>query len=351
MEEVVCPLCPPESGARPYHEEGGWAAVQCAGCGLVYVTPRPTEAELKRLYEGQDTHVDVAGQMRKRHRKCAEARASLRTLERHGAIGRGVRLLEIGCGAGWFLAEARARGLDATGVDVNRHFVRFASEELGVRAIEGTLDALPPGETFDVIFHRNVLSHLAYPVEAFARMGERLRPGGLMVFETGNVAELPGSTWAGTEALALPDHLFHFGEATIRALLERTGFSCVEVRRCAVLDALPPIWRLRRALACRRPRKNATSGRRPPRVDDEALAAMRAPPARPFVLGLASLGRSFAEAAGRALARPRVRCSLVVVAKRLERVERAPRAERLAEGERPAEGAPTVSTVSAREGR
>src|SRR5207237_8068263 len=92
-----------------------------------------------------------------------------------------------------------------------------------------------PRTSLDIVYHRNVRSLLAYPIEAYGRMRELLRPGGLMVFQTGNVAELPGERWAGTSDLDLPDHLFHYGEATIRLLLSRTGFDVVDIKRYALV--------------------------------------------------------------------------------------------------------------------
>ena len=310
MQTIGCPLCPEGTPGRPYHREAGYEAMQCVGCGLVYVTPRPSEDEMKRLYEGQDTHIDLGAQIAKRHRKIAEAHAALEVLAPHAQGG---RLLEIGVGAGYFLDEARRRGFEVTGLDINAHFVRFARDALGLAVIEGTLGtAKLPNGAFDVLFHRNVLSHLAYPVTEIARMAELLRPGGIMLFETGNVAELPGETWRGTDALALPDHLFHFSEATLRQLLDRTGFECVEVRRLAVLDALPPIWALRRALA----RPGASSG-----APGRARAPFEppfAPPARlPLATALARAHRRLTNAAGQLLGSHGRRCSLVVVARRL----------------------------------
>jgi SAM-dependent methyltransferase len=311
MESIDCPLCPDRPAHSPYHEESGYAAVQCSHCGLVYVTPRPTELELKRLYEGQDTHIDLAAQVRKRHRKVAEANAALGVIA--GERSAPGKLLEIGVGAGYFLAEARRAGWDAVGLDLNAHFVRFAREALGAHVVEGTLRAAPFADgSFDVVFHRNVLSHLAFPVAELGRMGELLRPGGLMVFETGNVAELPGSTFRGTQALALPDHLFHFSEATLRVLLQRSGFECVSVTRVAVLDQLGPLLAIRRSLL---------SAKQTSHVADRADARQVrlpsvAPPRRPLFALAAEAHRALTTQLGRALAAPGRRCSLIVVARR-----------------------------------
>lgn len=268
MESIHCIFCG-DAGTRPYHDENGYQAVSCVRCGLVFVTPRPSEAEMKQLYEGQETKIDLGRQIRKIEAATQEARSALRLIRRHAPSG---RILEIGCAAGWFLREAARQGYQATGVDITRQLVAFARDVIGVDAREGTLTSVPfdPG-SFDVVYHRNVLSHLAYPLESFRRMRELLRPGGLVVFQTGNVAELPGERWAGTDELDLPDHLFHFGEPTIRLLLDRTGFDTLEVHRYALVAHDP--WL--RALA-RRGRPSAPG----PRASSPTPAAPFEPPAQ-----------------------------------------------------------------------
>lgn len=267
METIQCVFCG-DVGTHPYHTENGYQAVACAGCGLVFVTPRPTEAEMKHLYEGQETKIDLGHQIRKIEAVTLEARRALHLIRRYVPGG---RLLEIGSAAGYFLREAERQGFKATGIDITRQFVEFARDVQGLDAREGTLMKLPldPG-SFDAIYHRNVLSHLAYPIEEFSRMRELLKPGGLMLFQTGNVAELPGARWAGTSELDLPDHLFHYGEPQIRLLLERTGFEPIEVHRYALVVHDPWI----RALVHRA--KTALARRRGEGGDD------RKPPPQPF---------------------------------------------------------------------
>jgi len=236
VEAVSCIFCGDEAGgrSRPYHEENGYQAVSCEGCGLVFVTPRPTEAEMKRLYEGQETKVDLGLQIRNVERARYEARRALELVGRFAPHGGG--LLEIGSAAGYFLNEAKRAGYRPKGIDITGPFVTFAREVLGLEVFEGTLATAPfPPKSFDIVYHRNVLSHLAYPMEAFQKMHELLRPGGLLVYQTGNVAELPGEHWAGTNELDLPDHLYHFGEKHLRMLNERTGFETLEVKRYTLL--------------------------------------------------------------------------------------------------------------------
>src|SRR5262249_39122256 len=43
VENVGCPLCAPGTAALPYHAERGHHALQCVACGLVYMSPRPSD--------------------------------------------------------------------------------------------------------------------------------------------------------------------------------------------------------------------------------------------------------------------------------------------------------------------
>ena len=232
VETVSCIFCG-DVGTRPYHAENNYQAVSCNGCGLVFVTPRPSEAEMKKLYEGQETKVDLALQIQSVERATLEARRALELIAKFVPSG---DLLEIGSAAGYLLREAKAYGYSPVGIDITGPFVQFGRDVLGVDVREGTLGSveLPP-KSFDVAYHRNVLSHLAYPLEAFRTMRELLRPRGWMVYQTGNVAELPGEFWAGTNELDLPDHLYHFGEKQIRMLNDRAGFETVDLRRYSLL--------------------------------------------------------------------------------------------------------------------
>jgi SAM-dependent methyltransferase len=241
LEEVHCIFCGP-GPTSPYHTENGFAAVRCGGCGLVFVTPRPTEASMKHLYEGQETKIDLARQIANVEHTMAEARRSLALIQEYKTRG---DVLELGCAAGYFLREARRLGFGTTGIELTHQFALFAREVLGLDVREGSLLGLPlPAHSFDVVYHRNVLSHLGHPVASFERIHDLLRPDGLMVFQTGNVAELPGEHWRGTAELDLPDHLYHYGESTLRLLLTRTGFEVLRVERYPLLAHEPWIRRL-----------------------------------------------------------------------------------------------------------
>ena len=261
---------------------------------------------MKRLYDGQDTHIDVDDHLHGRDKKTVQAAWCLRHIERFYK-GRG-RLLEIGSAAGYFLSEARRRGFVVQGLDITGDFCAYAEHVLDVPTHEGTLrDAPFEDMSFDVIYHRNVLSHLAHPRDEFSRMSNLLVSGGFLVFETGNVAELPPER-AGE--LELPDHLHHFSEATIRRLLDQVGLEVIDVARYTLVDRLRPIEWFESWLKARRRQAGGRNVGRAPTVPTELPSS-----SIKKCVG-AMLSQVIRYEVGRVLPSRGLRCTLVIVARR-----------------------------------
>jgi SAM-dependent methyltransferase len=73
---------------------------------------------------------------------------------------RGVRLLDVGCGAGVMTAHLRRYG-DVTGLDFSHATIDAARRLVpGATFHAGTLDSLPRGEVYDVITMFDVLEHI-----------------------------------------------------------------------------------------------------------------------------------------------------------------------------------------------
>jgi SAM-dependent methyltransferase len=158
------------------------------------------------------------------------------TLIKIGKYKNSGNLLELGPGGGFFLLEARKLGYEPFAVELNPIESRWINEKLqipceNIALHEGSFS----GRKFDIIYHRDVLSHLPDPIQAFREMNMRLNDGGLLVFETGNIADVREKYYKYFAQFSYPDHLFFFGEKSLQLLLEKTGFQCVHVYREAIL--------------------------------------------------------------------------------------------------------------------
>jgi tRNA (mo5U34)-methyltransferase len=106
----------------------------------------------------------------------------------------GKAVLDIGCNAGFYAFEMQRRGASRVlGVDHDERYLqqaRLARRQLGLgprhvefRRLEAyDLDRL--GERFDLVLFMGVFYHLRHPLYALEKVVQRLRPGGLLLFQT-----------------------------------------------------------------------------------------------------------------------------------------------------------------------
>lgn len=144
----------------------------------------------------------------------------------------GQRLLDVACGEGFLLAEARARDLSATGTDLARAALRWARERAGPVVLAAG-EALPfADESFDLVTCLGSLEHFVDPDEGARELARVSRRDGRLLIVVPNrrfVGWLPLSVWRGgrgTEQREVAEMLLDRREWT--ALLENAGIDVVE---------------------------------------------------------------------------------------------------------------------------
>jgi 2-polyprenyl-3-methyl-5-hydroxy-6-metoxy-1,4-benzoquinol methylase len=154
--------------------------------------------------------------------------------------GRAGRLLDMGCGLGFFVQSAsRVNGWEAYGCEISPVAVRYARQKLGLANVFcGRLDEVGlPAHSFDIVTMWDVLDHIRYPDPLLQRCQTLLRDGGICVIRTPNVVvQLPRARikklLRGMSSeltyLQARHHLHHYSKSTIKKLLERNAFSAIE---------------------------------------------------------------------------------------------------------------------------
>jgi len=132
--------------------------VKCVQCGLVYLNPQPVDEEIRQLYSD-----DYFIQWYSSEEKREFSKKFFHTLFAHNQLmtnGRG-RLLDVGCGMGFFLEVAREWSWDVKGVEISPYASEHCREKMGLDVHTGTLESAEyeSGE-FDVITAFDVLEHL-----------------------------------------------------------------------------------------------------------------------------------------------------------------------------------------------
>lgn len=171
-----CPYCLEQ--AKPDITVGGHRFFACPCCLLVFRDGLdvPEKAVSERRYYENDYFRELAWDQLEGYRDCL-FREALDRIE--GQTGRG-RLLDVGCGCGFFLREALARGWEAKGIDPSRESIDYLQATLGDVGVPGTLDDFQPCERYDVITMINVLDHLIDPWKGVIKAAALLKTGGLI---------------------------------------------------------------------------------------------------------------------------------------------------------------------------
>jgi len=229
LEHVPCNLCGSGSSVL-VHSKDGFRIVRCEECGLTYVNPRLcSEALVSQYEEGYffaGSYADYLGE-RKGLEKTFEQR--LEKIEELAVPG---RVLDLGCAFGFFLSVAQNRGWDAYGVDLSRFACRYAREHVGVQVLDGTLREVGFDDAFfDVVVMNDVFEHLPDPSAELAEVHRVLRAGGFLFIVTQDVSSAIvralGSRWAQYKPR---EHLYYFTPATLKLILEKSGFEVVQIR-------------------------------------------------------------------------------------------------------------------------
>ncbi len=164
-------------------------------------------------------------------------------LERAAALGlpAGARILDAPCGSGVLAAALAERGFAAVGADVDTE----AAAMLGPAFSQVNLnESLPWKEqTFDAVFSTEGIEHLENHFSFLREICRILKPGGVLLLTTPNIAALRsrmrffGSGFFGRDSRPLNEAarhpLHHIGLATfpeLRYKLHTSGFRLAEVR-------------------------------------------------------------------------------------------------------------------------
>lgn len=229
---------------RLFGAPGVWNLKQCPNpaCGLIWLDPMPKEEDIALAYrryythqsEGAKKNIGIAapayrillGVLARATGLIKEQRAiQTRYL---GARAPG-KLLDIGCGAGDYLALMRTLGWTVEGVEIDPAACRHARQKHGLAVHEGTVESRGyPENSFDAIVMNHVIEHVFDPVALLKECRRIIKPGGHVVVITPNTKSWGHrkfqESWRGLEP---PRHIHIFSPKTMKKCAGMAGFEKV----------------------------------------------------------------------------------------------------------------------------
>jgi len=204
--------------ARRLPDRLHYRMVRCEQCGLLRSDPILSEEDLARLYAGSQftyaAEADFTGATYLHY-----LRETLPLVRERG------RIMEIGCGSGFFLERALDEGFaEAWGVEPSVAAVEQASERVRSRIRIGLYDRTTfEAEQFDVICAFQILDHAPDPAAMLRACVEHLRPGGVVLFINHDAGALSARLLGELSPIVDVEHTVLFDQGTMRHLFEHCG--------------------------------------------------------------------------------------------------------------------------------
>ena len=247
-ETTICNLCGSNEaflrhGYKRFLDlEDPFNICECQHCGLIYMSPRPSPAELIEMYANEPY---FSKQNANRGASRIEFYTSrMRRLEKFNPQ-RG-RLLGIGCLEGGYALEiAQNRGWDVLGIESSKILSSYARENLAinVETVDGWDLSKVPSDSFDAVYTHS-FEHFSDPRSVLKQMFRALKPEGTLMIEAPNQIYSLKDKVRRVLMFALGRyrelvfrkppplhfHLYYFGSHTLRTMIESEGFKLRELR-------------------------------------------------------------------------------------------------------------------------
>ncbi len=220
-------LSPAVFSARRMPDRIHYRMVRCDACGLVRSDPVADSNVLAQLYA--ESSFDYGAELRN---LAVTYGTYLKRVDRYVPAKDGA-VLEIGCGNGFVLAEAKRQGYrDVRGVEPSRAAIDSAPDEIrGQIVCSMMVPGLFPSDHFDAVCLFQVLDHILDPVKLLQTCREILKPGGVLLCLNHNVEAISARLMKSRSPIIDIEHTYLYSPATMGRLLEKSGFQVRENRQ------------------------------------------------------------------------------------------------------------------------
>lgn len=244
MQKINCNICNSDNSKllfknhdRYYsNKDKTFDIVKCNNCGLVYINPQPTPAELADYYPNEYPVYNDGGSRFKYGPISRFLRIFKKTRqpieETKSTDASVLNYLDFGCAGGHHLTHIKKQHpkWNVEGLDNNSYACQQARKK-GFKVYCGDIESITlPGNHYDIIHMSQVIEHLNDPKLTLKILYKTMKIGGVLSITTPNMnsisAKLFGKYWYGLDT---PRHLFLFSEDTLVKLLQKTGFKIKKI--------------------------------------------------------------------------------------------------------------------------
>ena len=230
-----------------------YSIIECEDCKFIHSYPFPKKKDIvkfyetKYYYERKQNYFSIQKSQLNWWKKIYISR--LKIFEK--IIGKKGSILDIGCGPGFFLNEAKKRGWKVAGIDPSPKAIKYIKKNFRINAINTNYETIDNYlfTKFDLVYNHGVIEHIADPNLFFKKIKGLLKKGGLFFSSSANefnkfqldylikkkfkdLSNLRVNPWF----LVPPEHLNYFTHNSIKNLYIKNKFKIINQNSSFPID-------------------------------------------------------------------------------------------------------------------
>ncbi|MFZ2657249.1 MAG: methyltransferase domain-containing protein [Victivallales bacterium] len=240
--KVKCPAC--DSSRMTFHfEKNGFKFSKCENCETLFINPRPDIESLERFYNQASCHDLWYNEVMKKSEGYRLKQIFIPRVKRIISLCKKHKadfgtLLDIGAGNGILAEEMMARHAFKRVVALEMSKVCCDEcRKKGIETIESPVENVSM-KNVSVITAFELLEHIYAPEGLLKTCHGILKKNGLLILTTPNIKGFDLLTLGKlSNNIAGPNHLNYFNPKSLEIILEKAGFSVLEILTPGKLDA------------------------------------------------------------------------------------------------------------------
>ncbi len=236
----LCPLCRSDRISKLVQRKDRRWICRCAHCSHCFIPLSEDTRWLKEIYDSYSAR-SIGKEEEARQTKEAWFKdpqeyfqIGLRWLKQARRLN-GLRILEIGCGPGLFLAALREEGADVLGIDGSLLAVSRAKKWFGLEVQLGQIETLVPRlpkNSCDVVVMFETVEHLVDPIGVLRQINSLLVDKGLLLVSTPDFSAYWSQKTGYSDLSVRFEHIHFFELNTLAQALQKSGFNVIAHLPC-----------------------------------------------------------------------------------------------------------------------
>lgn len=216
----ICQIC---SNKQIFftHKINKYFYYRCENCHTLFLNPLPLSKEINNYYKNNFSYTD--GILNK-EKIIKQAKKILKALKNMNANGK--NLLDIGCGYGFFLIEAKKFGFCVEGIDSSKKLVDKVNKKLSLNiknfSFSDYFKKNYKKKGFDFITLIHVIEHVRNPEKIIKMASLLLKKNGVLYIETPNLdSHLYNFEKENFTFLIPPEHIWIFSKKSFQKIINK----------------------------------------------------------------------------------------------------------------------------------